>query len=167
MRAVNNSALQTDRNQPRLRHISAGFSPFSPNAHGAPPPLPLKKGEGGQQKIHQWDSAQRHLPNNGATKGTTAGPQWRRPKKDSSTRQGKPGGPAPGGEAASVFEQTSVTVNASHECYRGSLRSSSKRVPNNPSSNGVNVCFFRDGGHGPGVIRPPACPIVGFRERGG
>lgn len=36
-----------------------------------------------------------------------------------------------------MFEVTTITDLACHEDYRGSLRSSSKRVPNNPSPNGV------------------------------
>jgi len=50
----------------------------------------------------------------------------------------------------------SITEDASHESYRGSLRSSSKRVPNNPSSNGVRFSFCR--GKKKGVIgEVPAC----------
>jgi len=46
-------------------------------------------------------------------------------------------GPSPRGWATTVFEETMITDPACHMDFRGSLRSSSKRVPNNPSSNGV------------------------------
>lgn len=36
-----------------------------------------------------------------------------------------------------MFEVTLITESANHKRYRVSLRSSSKRVPSNPSSNGV------------------------------
>lgn len=55
-------------------------------------------------------------------------------------RQSKPGGLVPEGKAALMFEVTLITENANHKRYRGSLRSSSKRVPSNPSSNGVEFC---------------------------
>ena len=48
------------------------------------------------------------------------------------------GGQRPKGEAARLFKEMSITDYACHEDYRGSLRSSSKWVPNNPSSNGVS-----------------------------
>lgn len=51
-----------------------------------------------------------------------------------------PGGPAPKGAGRTMFKATSITDHASHGDYRVSLRSSSKRVPSNPSSNGV--CYF-------------------------
>lgn len=54
-------------------------------------------------------------------------------------RQGKPGGLVPEGKAALMFEVTLITESANHKRYRVSLRSSSKRVPSNPSSNGVEV----------------------------
>jgi hypothetical protein len=38
-----------------------------------------------------------------------------------------------------LFEVTLLTENANHKRYRVSLRSSSKRVPSNPSPNGVVV----------------------------
>lgn len=41
-----------------------------------------------------------------------------------------------------MFEVMSITEDAGHECYRVSLRSSSKRVPNNPSHNGVKVLWL-------------------------
>jgi len=46
-------------------------------------------------------------------------------------------GPPPKGWDTSVFEETMITDPACHMDFRGSLRSSSKRVPNNPSPNGV------------------------------
>lgn len=55
-------------------------------------------------------------------------------------RQGKPRGPVPEGKAASMFEVTLITESANHKRYRVSLRSSSKRVPSNPSPNGVGCC---------------------------
>lgn len=55
-------------------------------------------------------------------------------------RQGKPRGLVPEGKAATMFEVTLITENANHKRYRVSLRSSSKRVPSNPSSNGVEWC---------------------------
>jgi hypothetical protein len=55
-------------------------------------------------------------------------------------RQGKPRGLVPEGKAASMFEVTLITESANHKRYRVSLRSSSKRVPSNPSSNGVEWC---------------------------
>lgn len=45
----------------------------------------------------------------------------------------------PEGKAALMFEVTLITESANHKCYRVSLRSSSKRVPSNPSPNGVDV----------------------------
>jgi len=36
-------------------------------------------------------------------------------------------------KAASMFEVTLITESANHKRYRVSLRSSSKRVPSNPS----------------------------------
>jgi hypothetical protein len=56
---------------------------------------------------------------------------------DICNRQGKPGGLVPEGKAALMFEVTLITESANHKRYRVSLRSSSKRVPSNPSSNGV------------------------------
>jgi len=38
-----------------------------------------------------------------------------------------------------MFEETTITDPACHVDYRGSLRSSSKRLPNNPSSSGVRL----------------------------
>lgn len=39
-----------------------------------------------------------------------------------------------------MFEVTLITESANHKRYRVSLRSSSKRVPSNPSPNGVGCC---------------------------
>lgn len=64
-----------------------------------------------------------------------------------SIRQGKPRGPVPEGKAASMFEVTLITESANHKRYRVSLRSSSKRVPSNPSPNGVG--FVQNGGSEP------------------
>jgi len=38
-----------------------------------------------------------------------------------------------------MFEETTITDPACHVDYRGSLRSSSKWLPNNPSSSGVKL----------------------------
>lgn len=57
-----------------------------------------------------------------------------------SIRQGKPRGPVSEDKAASMFEVTMITESANHMCYRVSLRSSSKRVPSNPSPYGVRLC---------------------------
>jgi len=46
------------------------------------------------------------------------------------------------GKATLVFKANPITVDANHGWYRGSLRSSSKWVPSNPSSNGVLDRFF-------------------------
>ena len=43
----------------------------------------------------------------------------------------------PEGKAALMFKETLITESASHKSYRGSLRSSSKQAPSNPSPNGV------------------------------
>lgn len=51
--------------------------------------------------------------------------------------QSKPGGPVPEGKAALMFEVTLITESANHNCFRVSLRSSSKQVPSNPSLHGV------------------------------
>jgi hypothetical protein len=68
-------------------------------------------------------------------------------------RQGKPRGLVPGGKAASMFEVTLITESANHKCYRVSLRSSSKRVPSNPSSNGVEwVSKQARSGESPGGV---------------
>lgn len=45
----------------------------------------------------------------------------------------------PEGKVASMFEVTMITESANHKRYRVSLRSSSKRVPSNPSPNGVRL----------------------------
>jgi hypothetical protein len=42
-----------------------------------------------------------------------------------------------------VFEETLITDDACHKDYRGSLRSSSKRAPNNPSPNGISNGIYR------------------------
>jgi len=44
-----------------------------------------------------------------------------------------------------MFEVTLITESANHKCYRVSLRSSSKRVPSNPSPNGVEMGVQRSG----------------------
>ena len=61
----------------------------------------------------------------------------RQVSNDICKRQGKPRGLVPEGKAALMFEVTLITESANHKRYRVSLRSSSKRVPSNPSSNGV------------------------------
>jgi len=71
-------------------------------------------------------------------------------KHDISIRQGKPRGPVPEGKVASMFEVTLITESANHKRYRVSLRSSSKRVPSNPSPNGVRFCAGRNRGATPG-----------------
>lgn len=65
---------------------------------------------------------------------------WVLGKHNIRIRQGKPRGPVPEGKAASMFEVTLITESANHKRYRVSLRSSSKRVPSNPSPNGVGCC---------------------------
>jgi len=64
-------------------------------------------------------------------------PRKPRDNDDICKRQGKPRGLVPEGKAALMFEVTLITESANHKRYRVSLRSSSKRVPSNPSSNGV------------------------------
>ena len=55
-------------------------------------------------------------------------------------------------KAASMFEVTLITESANHKRYRVSLRSSSKRVPSNPSPNGVGFCpSQKERPHGPSV----------------
>ena len=68
------------------------------------------------------------------------GGDWVLGKHNIRIRQGKPRGPVPEGKAASMFEVTLITESANHKRYRVSLRSSSKRVPSNPSPNGVGCC---------------------------
>lgn len=48
----------------------------------------------------------------------------------------------PEGKAALMFKETLITESASHKSYRGSLRSSSKQAPSNPSPNGVRDPLF-------------------------
>jgi len=59
----------------------------------------------------------------------------------------------PEGKAALMFEVMSITENASHESFRGSLRSSSKQVPSNPSPNGVMRFFVLGGKQVGGALR--------------
>lgn len=54
-----------------------------------------------------------------------------------------PGGTVPEGKSALVFKEMTITDEAGLVDFRGSLRSSSKWAPNNPSSSGVyNVKGF-------------------------
>jgi len=65
----------------------------------------------------------------------------------------------PEGKAALMFEVMSITENASHESFRGSLRSSSKQVPSNPSPNGVMSFFCAGREAGRGSPETP-CPAI-------
>lgn len=61
-------------------------------------------------------------------------------------------------QGRTMFEVTLITESANHSCYRISLRSSSKRVPSNPSSGGVERkprCAQRSAGRGKGMSRSP------------
>lgn len=49
-------------------------------------------------------------------------------------------------QGRTLFEGTMITESANHKRYRVSLRSSSKRVPSNPSPNGVSVSGFKHPG---------------------
>jgi hypothetical protein len=70
-----------------------------------------------------------------------------------------------------LFEVTLLTENANHKRYRVSLRSSSKRVPSNPSPNGVSWGGFVLLSHArvatPGSLSSTGESVLRVRKGGG